>query len=264
MIGRNRHYGRKRQGSLKAKIGIATAVLVAGGAIGVVVASTSHSPTAASSTGYVTSTPSSGTLLNEALSTSSSATSDKLLVKLASVKNFAEFTVHGKVLAIQRGIVVLATKKFVIVRSKNGALKLWWLSSGTKFHNVAKSPAGTAALTASPSAASAAKAGNLVPAVNTVSSKATAAALLTPVSATKTLTVTDAATGTTVKVLITKSTAVVITKTSKTTSKIVENAFTSVNWLRRADLTLVFGLHASGALHAQQILFVPLFKSDLK
>jgi hypothetical protein len=261
MNGRNPRYSRRRRGSMKAKVGIAAAILVGGGAIGLTVATaTSHGPSTASSASYTTSVVSPAALANEALNSSSASSTDSLLAKLGSVKNFAEFKVHGNVVAVQRGAVVLVTKKFVIVKSKNGALELWWLSGGTKFANVAGNIGGTAALTASVSAAKAEKAGNLTPAINAVSTKSIIAGLLTPVSATRVLTVTDAATGTTVKVAIVKSTAVVFTKTSKTTSTIVESAFTSVKGLKRGDLSLIIGLHAGGALHAAKILFEPATK----
>jgi hypothetical protein len=230
MQGRNPRYGRRRRGSLKAKLAIAAAVVVGGGAIGLAVATTtSQSPTTAASAGYTTSVSSPSSLAEQALTSSSSSATDSLLAKLGSVKDFAEFKAHGKVVAIQRGVVVLVAKKFIIVKSKNGTLKLWWLSGGTKFADVAHD-------------------------------KSISAGLPTTVSTTETLTVTDAATGTTVKVVIVKTTVEVVTKTSKTTSKIVENASTSVKSLKRGDPALVIGLHANGALHAAKVLFVPAAK----
>jgi hypothetical protein len=258
----NGRYGRRRQGNLKAKVGIATAVLVGGGAIGVAVAATSHnSPSSASSASFSTSI-SPAAQLDEALISGSSSTTNNLLAKLVSVKDFAEFKTQGKVLAIQRGAVVLVTKKFVIVESKNGTLKLWWLSGGTKFDDVAASSSGTAALTASKSAASNAMSGNMTAAVETVTTASTVTQLLTPVTSTKTVTVQDAATGTTVEVVVTKTTAEVVTKTTTTTSKIVESASTAVASLKRGDLTLLLGLRENGALHADKVLFVPVSKSD--
>jgi hypothetical protein len=263
MNGRNRRYGRSRKASLKAKVGIATAVIVGGGAIGVaaVATSSSHSPSTAASAGYTTSTnasTSSAALLDEALISGSSFTSDKLLAKLVLVKDFAEFKVHGADVAIQRGIVVLVTKKFAIVESKNGSLHLWWLSAGTKFDNVSASSSGTAALTASTSAASSAMAGNMTAAVDTVTTTTTATALLTPTTTTKTVTVSVAGTGTTVEVVVTKTTAEVVTKTTTTTTKVIEPASTAVESLKRGDLTLILGLREDGNLHAAKVLFVPL------
>ncbi|MGD0560189.1 MAG: hypothetical protein ABSA93_35135 [Streptosporangiaceae bacterium] len=226
-----------------------------------VATSSSHSPSTAASAGYTTSTnasTSSAALLDEALISGSSFTSDKLLAKLVLVKDFAEFKVHGADVAIQRGIVVLVTKKFAIVESKNGSLHLWWLSAGTKFDNVSASSSGTAALTASTSAASSAMAGNMTAAVDTVTTTTTATALLTPTTTTKTVTVSVAGTGTTVEVVVTKTTAEVVTKTTTTTTKVIEPASTAVESLKRGDLTLILGLREDGNLHAAKVLFVPL------
>jgi hypothetical protein len=263
MNGRNSRYGRRRQGNLKTKAAIATAVVVGGGAIGVAVVAANHSsPSTASSTSYATSASvSPAAQLDEALISGSASTTNHLLAKLVSVKNFAEFNTHGEVLAIQRGVVVLTTKKFVIVQSKNGELKLWWISGGTSFDDVAASSSGTAALTASTSAATDAMSGNLAPALETVTTTSTVTQLLTPVTSTKTVTVEDAATGTTVEVVVTKTTAEVVTKTTTTTSKIVESATTAVASLKRGDLTLILGLHTDGALHADKVLFVPVSAS---
>ena len=43
-------------------------------------------------------------------------------------RQFSQTTHQGKTLAVQRGIVVLATKKFLILQSSNGSLHLWLLS----------------------------------------------------------------------------------------------------------------------------------------
>jgi hypothetical protein len=265
MNGRNTQYSRRRRGNLKAKVGIAAAVLVGGGAIGVAAVAATHHTAAstASSAGYTTSVVSPAALANGALNANTAPGTFSALAKLG-VKNFAQFKVAGHIVAVQRGAVVLVTPKFAIVKSQNGALELWWLSSGTKFANVAGNIGGTTALTGSLAAAKAEKAGVLAPAVNAVSSKSLIAGLLTPVATPKVLIVTDAATGTTVKVVIVKNTATVwtktVTKTSTTTTKIVESAFTSVKGLKRGELTLVLGLHAGGALHAAKILFEPAVK----
>ena len=89
------------------------------------------------------------------------------LSRLTQARQFSQDRHQGKTLAIQRGIVVLATKKFLILRSSNGSLHLWLLSGKTKFQNVANSMAGTWALTASTSAARQAMgSGNMTPATS--------------------------------------------------------------------------------------------------
>ncbi len=53
MMGRNRRYGKGRRADLKTRLGIATAVIVGGGAIGVAaVATTHHSASTATKAGY--------------------------------------------------------------------------------------------------------------------------------------------------------------------------------------------------------------------
>ena len=83
---------------------------------------------------------------------------------------------------MQRGIVVLATKKFLILQSSNGSLHLWLLSGATQFQNVSNTTAGTQALTASTSATQQAMtSGNMIPATTLLAgSPTTAAAMLTP------------------------------------------------------------------------------------
>ena len=94
-------------------------------------------------------------------------------------------------LDLQRGIVVLATKKFLLIRSANGSLHLWLLSAQTKFQNVSATASGTAALTASLSATrQAMTVGNMVPATTLLAgSPTTAASLLTPTTAPVTVSV---------------------------------------------------------------------------
>ena len=154
MIGRDRRYGRGRRANLRARLGIATAVLVGGGAIGVAaVAATSHSaPTTARSAGFSqhwsrqpSSTVSQGAALSSALSDWNSSQQQSLstLSRMAPVRTFSEVTRHHTEFAVQRGIVVLVTKKFVILRSSNGNLHLWWLSGNTRVKDVSGSRSGT-------------------------------------------------------------------------------------------------------------------------
>src|SRR6185437_6734191 len=103
-----------------------------------------------------------------------------------------------KMVAAQRGIVVLATRKFLIVQSANGSLHLWLLSGNTQFQNVSA----TQALTASTSAAQQAMtSGNMLPATTLLAgSPTTAASMLTPTPAAQTVTVQVANTALTVTV----------------------------------------------------------------
>ena len=160
MMGRERRY-RNGKVSLKTRVGIATALVVGGGAIGVAaVAATSHgSPTAAKSDAFSSPvkgiTSSEGVTLGSALADWNKArqTSYAQLAGLTQARGFSESSDKGQTLDVQRGIVVFATKQFVILQSANGTLHLWLLSGKTQFQNVTKTAAGTAAMTASSSAA---------------------------------------------------------------------------------------------------------------
>jgi hypothetical protein len=265
MNGRDRRYARRRQGSLKAKIGIASAVVVAGGAIGVAVAASNHSPSAASSAGYVTQSHglSQSTLLSDALGTNSWSSSFGSLAGISSSGLSQMWASHHRQLAIQRGVVVLVTKKFIILESKNHQLHLWWLSGGTKEDDIANSMSGTTAMTGSTSAATAAMtSGNMAPAAATVATTTTTAETVIPETTTQTYTVGIAGTGITVKVTVTKTTAVVVEKTTTTTTTTVENAFGTPK-LKRGDLALIAGFRQDGLLHAQKVLFEPLTTSDV-
>ena len=157
MIARDRHFGNSRRTSLRSRIGVAVAVLVGGGAIaaGAVVATSHGAPTKVQTAGYASRVANEWTALNTAMNswTWSKQTSYNQLAGLTSAKTFSQTMTHGKMLAVQRGIVVLATKKFIILRSANGALHLWLVSGGTKFQNVSTTKSGMTALTASTSAA---------------------------------------------------------------------------------------------------------------
>jgi hypothetical protein len=130
----------------------------------VAVAASSHpgSP-AVQSAGYASSLNfrhevSVGTALTAALAdwTTSQRKSLATLSEMAPVKDFATAR-HGKtVLAVQRGVVVLATKHWLLVKSTTGSLHLWLVNGATKVKDVAGSVAGMTAMTGSKSAATAA------------------------------------------------------------------------------------------------------------
>src|SRR6185437_14857146 len=126
MMARARRYGNS---SVKTRVGIATALL-AGGAVaaGAVLASSHGAATTATSAAFSSSYNGNvGSTLSSAMgnwnwSRQSSYT------QLAQVRQFGQSMHKHKMLAVQRGIVVLATKKFLIVQSANGSLHLWLLS----------------------------------------------------------------------------------------------------------------------------------------
>lgn len=276
MMARNRRYGRNRTAVLRTRVGIATAAVLSGGAIaGVAVAATSshNAGIAAAPAAHSARIGNEGTQLAAALSDWNSAKqgSYSQLAQMTSMRNFSQTSHHGKTLDVQRGIVVLATKKFIILQSANGKLHLWLLSGGTKFQNVSGSTAGTAALTANTSATQQAmQSGNMVPATTLLAgSPTTAAAMLTPTPAAQTVTVQVAGTDLTVTVTVTRSTATVAQSATMPANSMpvpmmsttTMNAWQTANSLARGDLAVIAGTRAHGTLHAQLVLFSPLSTS---
>jgi len=190
---------------------------------------------------------------------------------MTSARSYSQTSHQGKTLDIQRGIVVLATKKFIILQSANGSLHLWLVSGGTKFQNVSGTTAGTAALTASTSATQQAmQSGNMIPATTLLAgSPTTAAAMLTPTAVPQTVTVQVAGTDLTVTVTVTRSTAAV-SQTATTPANAMPapmmtsytmNAWQTANSLARGDLAVIAGTRSHHLLHAQLVLFSPLTTS---
>ncbi len=274
MMARDRRYRNSRQAKLRIRAGLAAAALVSGGAIAVTaVATSSHpAPTAAAPAAYTARFANQGTMLSSALSAWSWSRQATYADLTRLTGGYTQTPHQGQTLDLQRGIVVLATKKFLIVRSANGSLHLWLLSAQTKFQNVSASTTGTAALTASVSATQQAMTvGNMVPASTLLAgSPTTAASLLTPTTAPVTVSVQVVGTDLTVTVTVTRSTATVSqTATMPATTMpapapvtFSQPAWLAANSLARGDLVLVAGTRAHGTLHAQLVLFSPLSSSD--
>jgi hypothetical protein len=223
MNSRNRR--RNRQASMKARLGIAAAVLAGGGAAGVAVAA-SHSGSAtvnADSAGYVLNfhhTVSEQQALTSALNMWNSNQSRSLntLAQMAPMRTFSQFMWHRTQFAAQRGVVVAATKQFIIVKSANGKLELWWLNHWTKQKNVTASPTGMVAMTGNNVAAhTAATTGNTAPMAATMAGSAGVVnQMAAPVTKPITITIN---TGTqTITITITQTTASVAPTTTTTTT----------------------------------------------
>jgi hypothetical protein len=254
--------------SMKARLGIATAVLVGGGAIGVTaVAAGNHGTTTnaqSSAYGYTLNfhhTVSEGAALSAALSQWSGSHQKALttLAQMQSMRTFSQTTWHHHTtFAAQRGVVLLATKKFLLVKSANGALHLWWLR-GTAFANVSSSATGLTALTGSNTAAFAAMANNtMTPATNVMAGSTTVVnQMVAPVAKPTTVTVQTGTT--TVTVTISQTTATVAQATPTTTGMATtttrQPVFTHMNNVARGDLALVTGLRTNGQLVAKLVLF---------
>jgi hypothetical protein len=220
----------KGRTSMKARLGIATAVVVGGGAIGVaVVAGGSHNggePSAQSAAFAISQfhhTMSQETALSTAMNELQSSQSKAMttLARMAPMRDFSEVWAgsrhHRTQLAAQRGIVELATKHFLVVKSANGQVHLWWLK-GTKFANVSSSTTGMVAMTGNNTAATAAMvSNNMTPAAVTMAGSTTAVSQMTaPVAKPATITI---QTGTeTITITITPSTATVTTPTASPTA----------------------------------------------
>ncbi len=267
MRARDRRYGKS---PVKTRVGIATAVLVGGAVAAAAVVASHGAAPAATSAAYSARVGNEGNVLSSALSswTGARQSSYAQLAQLTQARQFSQTSHKGKTLAVQRGIVVLATKKFLILQSSNGSLHLWLLSHATQFQNVSTTTAGTHALTASTSATQQAmRSGNMQPAtVLMAGSPTTAAALLTPTPAAQTVTVQVANTDLTVTVTVTRSMATVSQTATTPVAAMptwspitfTQNAWQTTNALARGDLALVAGTRSHWTLHAQLVLFTPL------
>jgi hypothetical protein len=302
MISRNRRGN--RQANMKARIGIAAAVLVGGSAVGVAaVAAASHSPattTAAQSAGFSLNFHhriSEQVALASALNTWATSQQQSLttLAQMQPMRTFSQVWHNHTQFAAQRGIVVLATKKFLLVKSANGALHLWWLNGHTVFQNVSSTATGMAAMTGSTTAAQAAMAtNNMTPAAVTMAgSTAAVNQLAAPVA--KPTTVTVSTGNVTITITITSTTAtvtqpvttptVVATPTATATPTLTptstptlsttptptatptllpiptptmtatQSTFTATRGIQRGDLVLVAGFRVHGFLIAKLVLF---------
>jgi hypothetical protein len=261
-------------------VAIAAAVLVGGSAIGVVaIAATPSHPAAqpASFSARLSHHASEWTQLDSVISdwNSSPSTSLGTLAGMTQ-QTLSQTTAHHKTLDIQRGIVVLATSRFLILKSSDGSLHLWILSGRTTFDNVSASMAGTQALTASRSAAQqAVLSGDMFPAVSEMAgSSLVAAQMLTPSAAPQTVTIVIAGTDLTVTVTVTRNTATVSqTATTPafgmpyrdpmTTSQSAWATVSSTTMLARGDLAVVAGTRSHGVLNAEIVLYAPLSASGL-
>lgn len=273
MMARDRRNGKS---SVKTRVGIATALLVGGAvAAGAVIANGHGVAATATSAAYSTGFGNEGTALSSAMSNwnSSRQSSYATLAGLTQARQYSQTSHQGKVLAVQRGIVVLATKKFLILQSANGSLHLWLLSGKTQFQNVSATQAGMKAMTASASAAQQAMAsGNMEPATSLLAGgPTTAAAMLTPTPVAQTVTVQVANTNLTVTVTVTRSTATV-SQTATTPLNgmptwspitFTQSAWLARNKVARGDLALVAGTRSHWTLKAQIVLFAPLTTADV-
>ena len=273
MIGRNRRG--IRQASMKVRLGIAAVVLAGGGAIGAVAvaASSSSAPATAQSAGFTMNfrhPVSQQDALSAALTgwTRSQQRSMQTLARMAPMRNFVEVRKGHTVFAAQRGVVALATRHWLLVKSANGSLHLWLLNNKTAVKNVANSAVGTAAMTGNTAATTAAmQQNNMAPAAAVMAGTANVAAMnATPRPVTFTVSVTG--TNVTLTITVTPTTATVApmttmaaqtmatqTGTAMTMTPARQPVFAATNHIARGDLVLVAGVVKNHFLWAQLVLF---------
>jgi hypothetical protein len=273
MIGRNRRGN--RQATMKARLAVASAVIAGGAAIGAVAVATSNHPTplATQSAGYTLNFHhpiSEATALSTALTgwTTSHQKSLSTLAQMTPMKTFSTAWHHRTQYAVQRGVVALATRHWLLVKSATGSLHLWLLSGKTHVMNVANSTTGTAAMTGStPATTAAMQRGNMAPAAQAMAgSTATVSSLNNPAPKPATFTVSIAGSSETITITITPSTATVAPttpqaaqqmaqQTGTTMTTTTQRPFAATDHIARGDLVLVAGVKRHGFLWAQLVLF---------
>ena len=263
-----------RSFGVKARLAVAAAVLVGGGAASVVAVAANHGGSAAVTTataesaGFTRSfhhTVSEQTALTEVLSSSGMPSSRSMtaLADMTQMRTFSQMVHRHTTLAVQRGIVLLATKQFLVVRSANGAIHLWWLSGATRVEDVGSSASGMAAMTGSyPATNMAMSTGDMVPSENVVAgSTRVVSQLTTPVAKPTTITIATGNQVITITVASTTATVtqpmmqpVTMTMTAQTT-RTRQSAWWATHGVQRGDLVLVAGTRVHGALKAGLVLF---------
>ena len=152
MIGRNKRG--IRRASMRIRLGVAAAVLVGGGAAGVVAVVASHSNATAQSAGYTTSMGFRQSLSEtQALSSAMNGwnknpnQSIRTLTQMTPMRTFNMMPWHTHTIALQRGTVVAAVRDEFVIKSSNHQLELWYVNHGTKIVNVGSNPTGITAMT---------------------------------------------------------------------------------------------------------------------
>jgi hypothetical protein len=260
----NRNMRGIRNVGVKARLAVAAAVLVGGGAAGVVALAAGHGGSAAATTaesaGFTRSfhhTISEQQALTDALTRPNMSSSMTALADMTPMRSFSQMQDRHTTLAVQRGIVLLATKKFLVVRSANHAIHLWWLSGATRVKDVVSSASGMAAMTGSFTATNAAMStGDMAPSENAVAgSTGVVSQLTTPVAKPTTITINTG--GEVITITVASSTAMVtqpMTMTAPTTWT-RQSAWGRTDGVQRGDMILVAGTRTHGKLKAELVLF---------
>ncbi|MGH3252819.1 MAG: hypothetical protein ACRDOI_42300 [Trebonia sp.] len=139
MIGRNKRGVRK--GSMRVRLAVAAAVLVGGGAAGVVAISANHGTVNAQSSAYNTSynhTYTESQAMSKAMNwwSRSPQTSLSMITQMVPIRTVSTSSWHNHTLAVQRGTVVAKDPGVFVVKSTSGQFELWHFNNGTKFLNI--------------------------------------------------------------------------------------------------------------------------------
>jgi hypothetical protein len=140
--------------SMRVRVAAAAAVLVGGGAAGVVALTAGHnSAVTAQSAGFIQSSHSHSLSYTSAISSAmktwdtSPSTSLRTLSHMQQINNYWTQSWHHHTLFFQRGKVVAVGRHQFVVRSANGKLELWHTSGNTAILNVGGTSMGMSAMT---------------------------------------------------------------------------------------------------------------------
>jgi hypothetical protein len=139
-----------RRASIRLRLAVAGAVLVGGGAAGVVAVAASHNGAqAAQSAGYSHQMLSETRALSSAMNgwNKSPGKSLTTLTQMTPMRTFNMMSWHRHTIAVQRGTVVAAERNAFVIKSTNHQLALWYVNRGTKFFNVGANSVGMRAMT---------------------------------------------------------------------------------------------------------------------
>jgi hypothetical protein len=148
MIGRNKRG--IRRATTRVRLAVAAAVLVGGGAVGVVALAANHGgDVSAQSAGYTRHTLSETQALSSAMNgwNKNPNQSIRTLTQMTPMRTFNMMPWHTHTIALQRGTVVAAVRDEFVIKSSNHQLELWYVNHGTKIVNVGSNPTGITAMT---------------------------------------------------------------------------------------------------------------------
>ncbi len=148
MIGRNTR-GIRRASSMRVRLAVAAAVLVGGGAAGVVAVAANHNGAVdTANAGYYHSQLSESHAMAEAMGwwSKSQQTSLSLISRMQPMHNVGMTQWHRHTLVVQRGTVVGATRNEFVIKSSNHQFEIWHVNRGTAFLNVGGSTMGMNAM----------------------------------------------------------------------------------------------------------------------